>query len=125
MRTDVTESAIRRFIKEVGDDIINDLIEFGKCDITTRFDHKRLKYQKELDIIKEKCFSVIKKDKESEWKNPLTGEIIMEILNVKPGRIIGEIKKKYEMLLKENKMSLDNVIEEIKNNYELERRNNK
>ena len=38
---DVTESAIRRLDTEVGKDIMFDLIDFCKCDLTTRFADKR------------------------------------------------------------------------------------
>lgn len=113
----ITDSAVRRFTKEIGIDILNDLMDFCKCDITTKFPEKREKFQSALDVIREKCFEVAKQDKESEWRSPLTGEIIMEVLNIKPSRLIGDIKKKYDPLFKDGKITFDDAIEELKQNY--------
>jgi len=113
----ITDSAVRRFTKEIGIDIINDLMDFCKCDITTKFDDKRERFQSALDVIREKCFEVAKQDKEAEWRSPLTGEIIMEILNIKPSRLIGDIKKKYDPLFKDGKITLEKAIDEIVSEY--------
>ena len=52
MHRDVTESAIRRLDNEVGQDIVLDLIEFCKCDITTKYPDKRQRIVSGLDEIK-------------------------------------------------------------------------
>lgn len=114
----ITDSAVRRFTKEIGIDIINDLMDFCKCDITTKFPDKRERFQSALDVIREKCFSVAREDKNAEWRSPLTGEIIMKTLNIKPSRLIGDIKKKYDPLFKDGKITLEEAIEEIIKNYE-------
>ena len=111
---DVTESAIRRFGREVGLDIINDLMDFCKCDITTKWDDKRERFQSALDIMRNRIFEINKKDEESKWRSPLTGEIIMKTLNIEPCKLIGDIKKKYEPLFKEGKITLEEAIKQIK-----------
>ena len=113
----ITDSAVRRFTKEIGIDIINDLMDFCKCDITTKFEDKRKRFQSALDVIREKCFEVTKNDEKAKWRSPLTGEIIMKTLNIKPSRLIGDIKKKYEPLFKEGKITLEEAIKQIKNDY--------
>lgn len=93
MHRDVTESAIRRLDTEVGQDIVLELIEFCKCDITTKYDHKRQRIVSGLDEIKNRILEVRKKDEEAKWRSPITGTIIMEILGVSTGRMVGEVKK--------------------------------
>lgn len=110
----ITDSAVRRFTKDIGIDLINDLMDFCKCDITTKYEANRLRYESALDTIRDKVFEVAKLDEEAKWRSPLTGEIIMETLNIKPSKLIGDIKKKYDPLFKENKITLEEAIDEIK-----------
>lgn len=93
MHRDVTESAIRRLDVEVGQDIILELIEFCKCDVTTKFEHKRERIVSGLNTIKDRILEVRLKDKEASWRSPITGHIIMEILGATTGRLVGDIKK--------------------------------
>lgn len=117
MHRDITDSAIRRFSKEVGIDIVSDLIDFCKCDITTKFEDKRQRYQSALDVIRTRVFEVEKMDEEAKWRSPLTGEIIMRELNLKPCKLIGDIKKVYDPLFKEDKITLEEAIMQIKQQY--------
>lgn len=117
MHRDVTESAIRRLDKEVGQDIIFDLIEFCKCDITTKFNDKRDRIVSSLNTIKDRITEVRNKDKEAEWRSPLTGDMVMELLNIKPCKLVGDIKKEFDPLLKNNEITLEQVIEAINTKY--------
>ena len=111
---DVTESAIRRLDTEVGQDIIFDLINFCKCDLTTKFDDKRERISSALDTIKERIEEVREKDEDAKWRSPLTGHIVMELLGVGEGRIVGEIKKELDPKLKSGEITLDDAIKYIK-----------
>jgi poly(A) polymerase len=124
MHTDVSEAAIRRLIKDVGSDIIFDLIEFCKCDITTKYDEKRNRIIIGLDTIKNRIIEIIKKDNEPIWKSPLSGNVIMELLNIGECKLIGDIKKKYDPLLKSGEISIETAKEEILLNYILIEKNN-
>lgn len=110
---DVTESAIRRLDSNIGKDIIFDLIDFGKLDITTKFDHKRNKIVSGLDTIKNRIIEVRSKDEENKWRSPLTGYMIMDLLKIKEGKIIGDIKKELDPLLKSNEITIEEAIEYI------------
>jgi poly(A) polymerase len=117
MHRDVSESAIRRLDKEVGSDIILDLIDFCKCDLTTKFQDKRERISSSLDVIKNRIIEIRKKDEEEKWRSPLTGDIIMKLLKVQPSKIIGEIKSHYDPLFKKNLITLDDAIKEITDKY--------
>jgi poly(A) polymerase len=115
---DVTESAIRRLTKDVGYDIIFDLIEFCKCDITTKFQDKRDRIVTSLNTIKDRIIEIYANDEAAKWRSPLTGDIIMKTLNIGQCRLVGDIKKEYDPLFKENLITLEDAINQIKLKYE-------
>jgi tRNA nucleotidyltransferase (CCA-adding enzyme) len=114
---DVSESAIRRLTKEIGEDIIFDHINFCKCDITTSFPDKRQRIISNLDTIQNRIIEIKKIDDDAKWRSPLTGDIIMNLLNIEPSKIIGDIKKIYDPLFKNNKITLEEAKIEIINKY--------
>jgi len=119
MNRNVTESAIRRLDINVGQDIIFDLIDFCKCDITTKFDAKRIKIQTSLDTIKKRIIEIRKKDDDAKWRSPITGYVIMELLGNVAGPVIGKIKKIVDPKIKSGKWSKKVAIDYIIDNYQL------
>jgi len=88
---EVTDSAIRRMIYEAGDDI-DDLMTLCRADITSKNERKVKKYLNNFDNVEKKIQEVEETDKIRNWKNPVTGEDIMEMLDIKEGPVIGDIK---------------------------------
>ncbi|MEX0723034.1 MAG: HD domain-containing protein [Gracilimonas sp.] len=89
---DVSDSAIRRLIYEAGDDI-DDLMKLCRADITTKNEYKHEKYQNNFDYVERRIKQVEEKDRIRKWKNPLSGEEIMNALNIKPSRTVGDVKE--------------------------------
>ena len=87
----VSDSAIRRLIFDAGNDI-DDLMALCRADITSKNEFKVKKYQNNFTKVENKIVEVDKKDKIRNWKNPLTGEEIMQALNISPSIIVGNIK---------------------------------
>src|SRR5699024_3248258 len=87
----VTDSAIRRLIYEAADDI-DDLMLLCRADITSKNDYKVKQYNKNFDYVERKIIEVEEKDRLQKWTNPVSGNEIMEALDLKPGPVIGDIK---------------------------------
>jgi tRNA nucleotidyltransferase/poly(A) polymerase len=105
---EVTDSAIRRLIVAAGDDL-NDLITLCRADITSKNPNKVAKYLQNYEIVMKKVLDVQEKDKLRAFQSPVSGEVIMEVCNLKPSKKVGEIKTEIEEAI------LDGI---IGNNYE-------
>ena len=89
---EVTDSAVRRLLFDAGDDI-DDLMLLCKADITSANEQKVERFKKQYDHVKEKLVEVEAKDAVRNFKNPITGELIMEKDHIPPCRQIGIIKE--------------------------------
>jgi len=90
---EVSDSAVRRLIYEAGDEI-DDLMTLCRADITSKNEWKVKKFQQNFDRVERKIQEVEEKDKIRNWKNPISGEQVMSVLNVKPGPIVGVVKER-------------------------------
>ena len=104
----VTDSAIRRFIVALGEDL-EDMITLCRADITSKNPQKVTRYLSNYNKVMEKVRDVKERDKLREFQSPVRGEEIMKICNLQQSRKVGEIKTAIEEAI------LDG---EIGNNYE-------
>ena len=87
----VSDSAVRRLIFEAGD-YIDDLMTLCRADITSKNENKVERFQENFNRVEKKIKEVEKKDHIRNWKNPVSGEEIMQALDIKPSKLIGDIK---------------------------------
>lgn len=89
---EVTDSAVRRLLFDAGDDI-DDLMLLCKADITSANEQKVERFRRQYEHVKEKLVEVEAKDAVRNFKNPITGELVMEKYHIPPCREIGIIKE--------------------------------
>jgi len=94
-KEEVTDSAIRRFIVEAGEDL-HDLITLCRADITSKNMEKVSEYLANYERVMNRVLDVEEKDKLRAFQSPVRGEEIMQICNLKPSKKVGEIKTAIE-----------------------------
>jgi len=99
----VTDSAVRRLIVNLDDDL-DDLLILGVSDITTGNPYKLKKRQANYDRLRKKIEEVMEKDELREFQSPVRGEEIMATCGLKPGPTVGKIKKDIEEAILDGKI---------------------
>ena len=89
---EVTDSAVRRLLFDAGDDI-EDLMILCKADITSKNALKVENFRRQYEELQRKLVEVEEKDAVRNFKNPITGEIVMETYHIPPCNTIGIIKE--------------------------------
>lgn len=89
---EVTDSAVRRLLFDAGDDI-DDLMMLCNADITSKNPAKVARIKQNFETVKRKLVEVEAKDKIRNFQNPITGEYVMDVFGIGPGKEIGEIKE--------------------------------
>lgn len=89
---DASDSALRRMLFDAGDDIEN-LFILCKADITTKNSAKHKKFQKNFEYVEQKLKDLEERDKIRNFQPPISGDEIMQLFDIRPGREIGILKE--------------------------------
>ena len=104
----ITDSAIRRLVVNLGDNL-DDLLKLCRSDITTGNPLKLKRRLANYDYLERRIQEVQEKDKLRAFQSPFRGDEIMQACGLKPGPTVGKIKKALEEAI------LDGI---IPNDYE-------
>ena len=105
-----TDSAVRRYMVDAGD-LINELNELVRADVTTKNKDKAQEINNNLDEMEKRIFEVAQKEEISKLRPPVTGDEIMKHFNIEPGPKVGEIMKAlYEQRINEGPVSKEEAL---------------
>ena len=101
---EVTDSAVRRLLFDAGNDI-DDLMLLCNADITSKNPRKVARLKSNFELVKTKLVEVEAMDAIRNFKNPITGEYVMQLFGIEPCNTIGQLKEQVKNAI------LDGVIE--------------
>jgi putative nucleotidyltransferase with HDIG domain len=92
---DVTDSAYRRLLVQAGEDL-DDLLVLCRADITSQNPGRVRRHLANFDFVVQRLQEVESKDRMRAFQSPVRGEEIMQICGLKPGPMVGRLKKTIE-----------------------------
>lgn len=103
---EITDSALRRLLIEAGNDI-DELMLLCRADITSKNHVKVARFMLNFERVEKKLTEVEERDRVRDFQPPVSGEEIMKYFNIRPSKVVGEIKDKIKEAILEGEIGND------------------
>lgn len=100
-----TDSATRRFGREIGDHL-DDLMALSRADMTTKRKEKRRRFMVQLKTLQLRIEALAKEDAKPKALPKGLGEALIKELALPPSKLIGDIRKKLEQAVETGELPL-------------------
>lgn len=84
-----TDSAVRRYVRDAGD-LLDELNELVRCDVTTRSKKRERTIARRLDELEERIVALREQEELDALRPPIDGNDVMAHLGLEPGPLVGE-----------------------------------
>ncbi len=91
-QTEWTDGAVRRLVREVGDDVLEDLLALSRADVTTGRADRRLTIARSVDELERRIEALRAAEDIARLSSPLDGNDLMRMFDRRPGPWIRPIK---------------------------------
>jgi poly(A) polymerase len=85
-----TDSAVRRYVRDAGE-LLGDLNELVRCDITTANPARAAVIFRRLDELEERIAELAEREELARLRAPIDGHAVMAYLGIRPGPLVGEV----------------------------------
>jgi poly(A) polymerase len=109
-----TDSAVRRYVRDAGP-LLDDLNELTRCDCTTRNAKKAAALSRRMDELEARIAELQEQEELKKLRPALDGNAVMKVLDVGPGRIVGEaLAFLMEIRIEEGEISEEEAAERLR-----------
>jgi poly(A) polymerase len=84
-----SDAAVRRYARDAGP-LLDELNELTRCDCTTRNENKARMLAARMDALEERIAELQEREELASIRPDIDGNRVMELLGVKPGRVVGD-----------------------------------
>ncbi|MEX1005972.1 MAG: CCA tRNA nucleotidyltransferase [Acidimicrobiia bacterium] len=85
-----TDSAVRRYVRDAGD-LLEDLNELVRCDVTTGNERRADAIQRRIDELEERIAELREREAIESLRAPIDGNDVIAYLGIRPGPIVGDV----------------------------------
>jgi poly(A) polymerase len=104
-----TDSAVRRFVREIGEERVENLFALAQADVTSSNPRKVSGHMVRLERLIARSHQAIEEMHAVKPESPLDGEAIMSLTGLKPGPAIGQIKTYLLNLVLDDELAADDA----------------